>query len=376
MEAEPWISIRGESLGCAPTRPIHQNILMERMHWGRVAAMSAMAHHRPPPAREAELTDLTALCKALGDPLRAQILRVLAGDAYSVAELCHVFHVRQPALSHHLKVLVSAGLVTPRREGTFVFYRRAPRLDDHLDGVRTLLGRHLDEYPLEPAIAQRLVEVERERAGRSLAFFHRHAAEFREQQDLIAAHPQYGDTVIELLDAVRRSQDRHVIEVGPGEGELLAALAPRFARVTALDNSPAMLARAQNCAAAHQLTNVDFVSGDTTTGIAQGLRAPVITLNMVLHHNASPARMLRDLAAMLEPGGSLLVSELCAHHQDWARAACGDLWLGFEPEQLDEWAAAAGLSPGDGQFLALRNGFRIQIRQFIRLPVPGHDARP
>lgn len=338
--------------------------------------MSAMTHHQPPPAREAELTDLTTLCKALGDPLRAQILRVLAGDAYSVAELCHVFRVRQPALSHHLKVLAGAGLVTPRREGTFVFYRRAPRLDDHLDSVRTLLGRHLDEYPLAPVIAQRLVEVEGERAERSLAFFHRHAAEFREQQDLIAAYPQYGDTVIELLDAVRRSQDRNVIEVGPGEGELLAALAPRFARVAALDNSPAMLARAQNFAATHQLTNIDFVSGDTATGIAQGLQAPVITLNMVLHHNASPARMLRDLAAMLEPGGSLLVSELCAHHQDWARAACGDLWLGFEPEQLDEWAATAGLSPGDGQFLALRNGFRIQIRQFIRPPVPGHDARP
>lgn len=338
--------------------------------------MTAVAHQRPPPAGGAELTDLTALCKALGDPLRAQILRVLASDAYSVAELCHVFGVRQPALSHHLKVLVGTGLVTPRREGTFVFYRRAPRLDDSLEGVRSLLCRNLDGYPLEPAIAQRLAEVEQDRAERSLAFFHRHAAEFREQQDLIAAYPQYGDTVIELLDAVRRPQDRTALEVGPGEGELLAALAPRFARVVALDNSEAMLARARNLADANRLTNLDFVLGDTTTGIARGLRAPLITLNMVLHHNASPARMLCDLGTLLEPGGSLLVTELCAHHQDWARTACGDLWLGFEPEQLDEWAAAAGLRAGDGQFLALRNGFRVQIRQFIRPAAAPGDTQP
>ena len=318
------------------------------------------------PAEPAALAAVTALCKALGDPLRARILRVLAGDAYSVAELCQVFGVRQPALSHHLKILTGCGLVAPRREGTFVFYRRAARRDDRLDEVRALLCRNLDGSPLEPALARRLAEVEQARAECSLAFFRRHADAFREHQDLIAGYPQYGDTVVELLDRVRRPADGTAIEVGPGEGELLAALAPRFARVVALDNSPAMLARARGFADSHRLDNIDFVQGDTATGIRERLRAPLITLNMVLHHNASPARMLADLAAMLDPGGSLLVTELCAHHQDWARTACGDLWLGFEPELLDEWAGAAGLVAGEGQFLALRNGFRIQLRQFIR----------
>ncbi|MGE3298189.1 MAG: metalloregulator ArsR/SmtB family transcription factor [Porticoccaceae bacterium] len=336
--------------------------------------MTAPERHPSCPEAAAEpaaLAAITALCKALGDPLRAQILRVLAGDAYSVAELCHVFGVRQPALSHHLKLLVGTGLVTPRREGTFVFYRRAPRLDDSLDGVRTLLCRNLDGYPLEPAIAQRLGEVERDRAERSLAFFRRHAAEFREQQDLIAGHGQYGDTIAQVLDAVRRPGDLGVIEVGPGEGELLAELAPRFSRVVALDNSPAMLARARNFAGRRGLDHIEFVLGDTAAALRRGLRAPLITLNMVLHHNASPARMFADLAALLTPGGSLLVTELCAHDQDWARTACGDLWLGFEPQALTDWAVAAGLKAGDSQFLALRNGFRIQIRQFIRPGAPG-----
>ena len=328
--------------------------------------MTALAHHRLPPAEGAELTDLTALCKALGDPLRAQILRVLARDAYSVAELCQVFGVRQPALSHHLKVLAQAGLVATRREGTFIFYRRAPRQDDGLDALRAQLCAALDGSALPAAVTARVGAVQAARAETSHAFFRRHADAFREHQDLIAGHGQYGDTIVQLLDAVRRPGDAGVIEVGPGEGELLAALAPRFARVIALDNAPAMLGRARDFASRHGLDQVEFVAGDTAEGLRRGLRAPLITLNMVLHHNASPARMFEDLAAMLEPGGSLLVTELCAHDQDWARSACGDLWLGFEPEALTDWAAAAGLVPGDSQFLALRNGFRIQLRQFVR----------
>ncbi|MCC6295490.1 MAG: metalloregulator ArsR/SmtB family transcription factor [Pseudomonadales bacterium] len=327
--------------------------------------MTSVAQLRPT-AGDTPLAAIAALCKAAGDPLRAQILRVLARDAYSVAELCQVFDIRQPALSHHLKVLAQAGLVATRREGTFVFYRRAPRQDDSLDALRAQLCATLDGSALPAAVTARVGAVQAARAETSHAFFRRRADAFREHQDLIAGHGQYGDTIVQLLDAVRRPQDASVIEVGPGEGELLAELAPRFPRVIALDNAPAMLARAREFAKAHRLANVEFVAGDTAEGLRRGLRAPLITLNMVLHHNASPARMFEDLAAMLEPGGSLLVTELCAHDQDWARSACGDLWLGFEAEELTAWALAAGLVPGDSQFLALRNGFRIQIRQFLR----------
>ena len=94
--------------------------------------------------------------------------------------------------------------------------------------------------------------------------------------------------------------------------------------------------------------------------------ADIAVANMVLHHTASPAVVLADLAAALKPGGLLLLSDLCAHDQAWAREACGDLWLGFEPEALSRWAADAGLAQGESVYLALRNGFRIQVRVFHR----------
>ena len=57
---------------------------------------------------------LAALCKASSDPLRLQVLRVLREDSFGVSELCSIFDIRQPALSHHLKVLASAALVATR----------------------------------------------------------------------------------------------------------------------------------------------------------------------------------------------------------------------------------------------------------------------
>ena len=76
-------------------------------------------------APEQQLAALAALCKASSDPLRLQVLRVLHKASFGVSELCSIFDIRQPALSHHLKVLANAGLVATRREGNSIFYRRS-----------------------------------------------------------------------------------------------------------------------------------------------------------------------------------------------------------------------------------------------------------
>lgn len=68
---------------------------------------------------------LAALGKAYGDVLRLEILRVLSTDSFGVLELSSLFDMRQPAMSHHLKVLSQAGLVSTRKEGNTIFYRRA-----------------------------------------------------------------------------------------------------------------------------------------------------------------------------------------------------------------------------------------------------------
>ena len=72
-----------------------------------------------------DLSSYSALFKALGDDTRLAILGFLAsaGDALCVCEIeGHVKGLSQPTISHHLRQLREAGLVTAERRGTWIYY--------------------------------------------------------------------------------------------------------------------------------------------------------------------------------------------------------------------------------------------------------------
>lgn len=324
----------------------------------------------PGPLSEQQGTSIQELAthlKAAGDPLRLEILRVLARDSFGVLELCRVFDIKQSGMSHHLKVLANAGLVASRREGNSIFYRRAhasPR--EPLAALQQQLFATLDQQSLSAPLAEQLRQVQAERARVSQAFFADNAGKFREQQDLIASYPVYAEQVGELLHETPLPQRQRALEIGPGEGEFLAVLGRHFQEVLALDNAPEMLNKAKAFVAEQGLDNVRLLAGDTQTAVAEQMRCDCAVVNMVLHHTPSPADIFQDLSAVLNPGGALLVTDLCRHDQGWAKEACGDLWQGFEPEDFSRWAKAAGLNEGQSSYFALRNGFQIQLRQFFK----------
>lgn len=321
----------------------------------------------PPQATTAGLPvdGLAVLLKACGDSLRLQILRLLRADSLGVLEMSRILDIRQSALSHHLKVLFNAGLVASRREGNAIFYRRAfLNADDPLQPLKDLVYASVDRLQPEPALEAGLLQVRKEREQQSLEFFTRSADKFRHNQDLVADASQYIGSLTELLDGIGLPASATVMEVGPGEGSLLPLLARRFAQVIALDNADEMLNLARATAVGAGVDNVRFVEGDTAVAVALGLRADLVIYSMVLHHIASPAAAFAQCAALLPPGGVLLVVELCRHHQDWVRDSCGDLWLGFEADELCNWARQAGFRSGQHLLQGLRNGFQIQMKVF------------
>lgn len=320
---------------------------------------------RLPEIRHDDCDQLAALCKAGGDPLRLNVLRVLANDSFGVLELAHIFGVRQSGMSHHLKVLSQAGLVATRREGNAIFYRRALPQGESLGGtLHGALLEEVDELALPADVSARITGVHAQRAAASRDFFARSAEKFQATQDLIAGLPQYRESVLALLDALSFAPGATALEVGPGDGGFLPELARRFDQVTALDNSQTMLDMARQRCASEGLHNVRLRLGDALQDIDDA--ADCVVLNMVLHHFAAPAEAVKQLAHLVKPGGSLLVTELCSHDQSWAREACGDLWLGFEQEDLARWADAAGLASGESVYIGLRNGFQIQVRHFAK----------
>jgi ArsR family transcriptional regulator len=82
--------------------------------------------------REAER--LATLAKALGDPIRLQLVDVLrkhAGEV-CVCELVPLFELSQPTVSHHLKVLREAGIVGSERRGLWAYYYVNPEAVEEL----------------------------------------------------------------------------------------------------------------------------------------------------------------------------------------------------------------------------------------------------
>jgi ArsR family transcriptional regulator len=71
---------------------------------------------------------LAALAKALGDPVRVQIVDVLRQHPGEVCqcELSPLFDIAQPTLSHHLRKLADADLVTVERRGKWAYYSLDP----------------------------------------------------------------------------------------------------------------------------------------------------------------------------------------------------------------------------------------------------------
>jgi len=306
--------------------------------------------------------------KAAADPLRLDILRVMASGSFGVLELCRLFTIKQSGMSHHLKVLTNADWITSRREGNSIFYRRANLNSSNPQArLQQQLFDTLDAQPLESTVAAGIDTIQTERGNLSQRFFSDNADKFREQQDLIASYPVYAEQVLELIDAtsIAHGTNAKILEVGPGEGECLLSLGKRFSHVTALDNAKVMLEKAKQTTAGQ--SGIHFMHGDT--GKLKQTHCEnfdAIVVNMVLHHTPNPREIFSDLSALLHADGVLFITDLCRHDQSWVRDTCGDLWQGFEPEDFTTWADESHLREGQAIYFALRNGFQIQVRQFFK----------
>ncbi len=108
---------RARPEGCCPLRPV-------------------------PPLPAARQERLIRAFKALSDPTRLEILRLLRGQAgpTCVCDLVDHFDLSQPTISHHLRVLREAGLVQGSRIGIWSFYAPDPEGAGLLEQAGALLA--------------------------------------------------------------------------------------------------------------------------------------------------------------------------------------------------------------------------------------------
>jgi ArsR family transcriptional regulator, arsenate/arsenite/antimonite-responsive transcriptional repressor len=100
-------------------------------------------------ANDLEMMMYNEVLKALSDPTRREILRLLSGGERTAGELASSFDMTKPSLSHHFAILKEADLIESRRDGQQIYYCLnttvledvLTRLWDHL-GLKNTKGNH------------------------------------------------------------------------------------------------------------------------------------------------------------------------------------------------------------------------------------------
>jgi len=87
-----------------------------------------------PDVKRQQAERMASIAKALGDPVRLQLVDVLRKHAgkVCVCELVPLFELSQPTVSHHLKVLREAGIVGSERQGLWAYYYVIPNALEEL----------------------------------------------------------------------------------------------------------------------------------------------------------------------------------------------------------------------------------------------------
>jgi len=80
------------------------------------------------PIAEVDAEQMASWFRVLGDPARLRLFSLIASksEACAACDMVEPLGVTQPTVSHHLKVLYEAGLVTREKRGRFVYYRPVP----------------------------------------------------------------------------------------------------------------------------------------------------------------------------------------------------------------------------------------------------------
>jgi ubiquinone/menaquinone biosynthesis C-methylase UbiE len=154
----------------------------------------------------------------------------------------------------------------------------------------------------------------------------------------------YDERVIEKMAEVSGvDESSKVADVGTGTGFVAAGLSPRVLRVVGIDNAPAMLDVARENLRALGASNVDLVVGEASRLPLEDGAVDAAFTNMVLHHAEDPEAMLREMARVVRPGGTVAIADEVAHPYAWMREEHADIWLGFERGQVGRYFAAIGL---------------------------------
>lgn len=297
---------------------------------------------------------IDAIFKALADPTRLRIARLLSAMELAVGELAQVLGQSQPRVSRHVGILCDAGLAERRREGSWVFLRSAGGAGD--DPVLAALDRLLAIAEAENVeFAQvcaddrrKLAAIRKAREDSAGEYFARHAGEWDELRALHTPDRQVEETLVEALSPNSIGAPLgSVLDIGTGTGRMAELFADHAEKITALDRNLEMLrvarAKLQHLPAAQ----VDLVQGDFADLPFPAASFDTLLLHQVLHFAPDPSLPLAEAARVARPGARIAIVDFAAHDREELRDRHQHARLGFSDRQMRDLLRASGFTPSD-----------------------------
>ena len=275
--------------------------------------------------------------QALADPTRLRLLRLLERNELGVVELCDVLQLPQSTVSRHLKVLLDGQWLRSRKQATANLYRMpTSELDQPARKLWNLAREQTDPWPTVQQDALRLARRLKQRQRDSQQFFAGTAGRWDKLRRELYGDQFTTDAMLALIPS-----NYVVADLGCGTGHLTAELAPRVARVIAIDNSPQMLKAARKRTA--DLPNVDLRQGDLESLPIDSATCDAAMLILVLTYAADPAPVIHEMSRILKPGGRAVIVDLLPHARDDFRRQMEQQHLGFDPVEMKQMLESAGL---------------------------------
>jgi len=287
------------------------------------------------------------LFKSLCDPNRLRIVLILGRGPLNVSEISTVLHLSQSNVSHHLKILLGSDVV--RREGRsgWVYYH-LNRSDNLVSAILEVINSEHDRVPSNSTDIEELSRCYINRLEASREFFDEVAEEWSSISELLPDPEKYFEEVAPFLGTPDR-----VLEIVCGKGRMLPWLAGLANRIIGVDNSRNMLSSSRELIAELGIgSRAEVRLGDAEHLPVGDSFVDAVFIHMVLHHIGEPAAVLREVHRILRPQGVCVLVELTTHESEEMRLVHGDLWPGFEIEELRLMAEKAGFEFDQGIILA------------------------
>lgn len=286
--------------------------------------------------------------KALGDPTRLRIARLLGTMELAVGELAQVLGQSQPRVSRHVGILCDAGLAERRREGSWVFLRQADAegaAAPIIEAAQALLAiaesAELAFAELCEGDRRKLAAIRAAREAAAGVYFARHASEW---DDLRALHSPDAEVEQALAAALADAPLGAVLDIGTGTGRMAELFAGQAERIVALDKNLEMLRVARAKLQHLPTAQIELVQGDFSDLPHSDASFDTVLLHQVLHFATDPAPALAEAARVLRAGGRIAIVDFASHDHEELRTRHQHARLGFGNRQMADLLRAAGFT--------------------------------